>query len=124
MKAIEIIKKARKSKKISQNFMAQQLHIARSTYQAIETGTNNMNINDFFKIIEILEIPITYFSNTDLIVIEKEDLNKLEEYSYKINTIIQKIKYEEKTFIDTSQENTITQNDQVVINNYGEIKYK
>ncbi len=36
-----------------------------------------MNINDFFKIIEILQIPINSFNNQDLTVISKEDFNKL-----------------------------------------------
>lgn len=57
--------------------MAIKLGMARSSYQAIESGQNKMNINDFFKIIEILQIPINSFNNQDLTVISKENFNKL-----------------------------------------------
>ena len=57
--------------------MAIKLGMARNSYQAIESGQNKMNINDFFKIIEILQIPINSFNNQDLTVISKEDFNKL-----------------------------------------------
>ena len=54
MKALSIIKKIRKSRGYNQDYMAEKLKMARSSYQAIESGINNMNITDFFKIIEIL----------------------------------------------------------------------
>ena len=57
--------------------MAIKLGMARNSYQAIESGQNKMNINDFFKIIEILQIPINIFNNQDLTEISKEDINKL-----------------------------------------------
>ncbi len=91
MKTLEIIRKKRKEKKISQDYMAEKLKMARSTYQAIESGQNNMNIIDFFKIIEILEIPITLFANEEIAIIEKNDLNKLLIYSEEIQKIIKKI---------------------------------
>lgn len=91
MKSLDIIKFVRKQKHISQDTMAEKLRMARSTYQAIESGQNNMNINDFFKIIEILEIPITEFSENELIVIEKKDLEKILLHTEELNKIAKKI---------------------------------
>lgn len=91
MKALEIIKEKRKEKNISQGTIAKQLKMARSTYQALESGQNKMNIIDFFKIIEILEIPITLFAEEEIIMIEKKDFNKITQYSNELNKLINKI---------------------------------
>jgi len=110
MKALEIIKKNRKIKKISQDYMADKLQIARSTYQAIESGQNNMNIIDFFKIIEILDIPITSFSKEEIVIIEKNDLNKLLVYSQEIQKIIKKINDQTQNIEINDNHGTITIN--------------
>lgn len=91
MKALEIIKIVRKQKGFNQDYMAEKLKMARSSYQAIESGQNNMNIIDFFKIIEILEIPLTMFSEEEIIIIERKDLNKLLYHYNEMQKIIEKI---------------------------------
>lgn len=91
MKALEIIKLKRKEKGFNQDYMAEKLQMARSSYQAIESGINNMNIIDFFKILEILEIPLTLFSDDEIIVLEKKDLNELIYHSNEMQKLINKI---------------------------------
>lgn len=91
MKALELIKDKRKEKKISQETMADKLNMARSTYQALESGQNNMNIIDFFKIIEILEIPLSLFAGEEIIMIEKNDFIKIKQCSNELNKIINRI---------------------------------
>ena len=100
MKALEIIKIKRKEKDISQDEMADKLQMARSTYQAIESGKNKMNIKDFFEIVKILEIPLTTFSEKEILIIEKEDLNNLIYHTREIEKTVNKIKN------STIQENT------------------
>lgn len=114
MKALEIIKIKRKEKGYNQDYMAEKLQIARSTYQAIESGVNNMNIVDFFKILEILEIPLTLFSEQEIIVLEKEDLNKLIFHTNEMQKIINKI--------SKTSSITIGNNNNIQIGN--NIKYK
>lgn len=96
MKALEIIKEKRKEKNISQDTIAKQLKIARSTYQALESGQNKMNIIVFFKIIEILDIPITLFAEEEIIIIEKKDFNEITKYTNRLNKLVNKIAIENK----------------------------
>lgn len=96
MKALEIIKEKRKEKNISQDTIAKQLKIARSTYQALESGQNKMNIIVFFKIIEILDIPITLFAEEEIIIIEKKDFNEITKYTSRLNKLVNKIAIENK----------------------------
>lgn len=91
MNALQLIKEKRKKLKISQEEMAKKLNMARSSYQAIESGQNNMNMNDFFKIITILEIPINLFSDEELIIISKNDFEKLKNAIQELQNISKKI---------------------------------
>ena len=102
MRALEIIKFKRKEKGFIQDYMAEKLQMARSSYQAIESGINNMNIIDFFKILEILEIPLTLFSDNEIIILEKKDLNELKYHSNEMQKIINKV---EKTSTITIGDN-------------------
>ncbi len=91
MEILEIIKRRRKALKISQDKMANLLGMARSSYQAVESGKNNMNVFDFFKIINFLRIPITDFVNDKLIVISSSELSQLKESINTINKIIENL---------------------------------
>ena len=91
MDVLEIIRKFRQKKGLTQDDMAKKLNIARTTYQAIETGVNNLKVDDFFKIIKILDISLSMFSNEDLIVISKNDLLKLKNAADTINDITEKL---------------------------------
>ena len=71
--------------------MAEKLGMARTTYQAIESGVNNLKIDDFFSILKILDIPLSVFSNEDLIVIPRDDLVKLKYAASTIKDITEKL---------------------------------
>lgn len=51
---IEIIK-LRKSKKLTQKYMSEQLNMSRVNYCHIERGNHNTNIEQFLKILNILK---------------------------------------------------------------------
>lgn len=91
MDVLTIIRKFRQKKGFTQDDIAKKLGIARTTYQAIESGVNNLKIDDFFAIIKILEIPLSTFSNEDLIVISRDDLTKLKDAAATINDITEKL---------------------------------
>lgn len=92
IEALNLIKAKRKKLDITQKEIANKLGMARSSYQALESGKNNMSISVFFKIIEILNIPIYAFSGEQLIVISKYDLKDIEKYSTALNDITSKVK--------------------------------
>lgn len=98
MKTLEIIKQYRKAKGLTQEQLGAKLQMAKQTYQSIESGVSKLNIFDFLKIIEILEIPITLFVEDDLIVISKSDLENLEKYSKAIYDITSKISEQNKKY--------------------------
>lgn len=102
---LEIIKKERKNKKISQEEIAKKMGIARTTYQAIELGNIKLTFDDFIKIIKVLEIPITTFTNKNLIVISDEDLIKLNKASELLNSVTSKIS--EASYITIGDNNNI-----------------
>lgn len=91
IEALDLIKAKRKKLDITQKEIANKLGMARSSYQAIESGKNNMSINDFFKIIEILQIPITTFVDKDLIVISKDEVTQLSKCAEIIIEITKKL---------------------------------
>lgn len=91
MDILKKIRDIRKSRGYTQNDMANKLNMARTTYQAIENGVNNLKIDDFFAIVKILEIPLSTFSSDDLIVISKNDLSRLKEAATAINEITDKL---------------------------------
>ena len=77
MKPIEIIKVYRKKRNYTQEDIAKELNMDRTTYNNIEKGKNNLKADDFIKLINYLKIPIMELSEEELIVISKEDLEIL-----------------------------------------------
>ena len=58
---LEIIRYYRKKRHIDQATIAKQLKVARSTYQAIETGRHRLTVEDFVIITRFLKIPTLAF---------------------------------------------------------------
>ena len=92
MNAIEIIKIYRKKRNLTQEQLAKIIKIDRTSYNNLETGKTNLRADDFIKLVNFLNIPITELSNEDLIVISKKDLEimnrsikELSEISNRIN---------------------------------------
>lgn len=92
MNAIEIIKIYRKKRNLTQEQLAKVIKIDRTSYNNLETGKTNLRADDFIKLVNFLNIPITELSNEDLIVISKKDLEimnrsikELSELSNRIN---------------------------------------
>lgn len=95
---LDIIKEYRKKRGYTQEQLGKKIGMARTSYQSIECGDNKLNVIDFFKIIDILNIPITIFSKDDLLIISKNDLLKLENYSKAISEITSKITEQNKKY--------------------------
>lgn len=91
MDILEIIKLKRKEKGLTQYDMAKLLKLPRTTYQNIENNIVTLKIYDFLKIIEILEIPLIYFTEENYVVIPENDFKKLKKAANEITQITKKI---------------------------------
>lgn len=92
MDIIEIIKSKRIEANLTQNDMAKRLNMSRTTYQNIENNFVTLKVYDFFRIINILEIPLEIFQDEKYIMIEEDDYYDLKNASEKITNIINRIK--------------------------------
>ena len=71
MNAIEIIKQKRKELGITQDELSKKIGLSETAINKTEIGTRQLKLEDFLKIIKELNIPITKFSEEELIVISK-----------------------------------------------------
>lgn len=92
MDIIEIIKSKRIEANLTQNDMAKRLNMSRTTYQNIENNLVTLKVYDFFRIINILDIPLEIFQDEKYIMIEEDDYYDLKNASEKISNIINRIK--------------------------------
>lgn len=91
MNAIEIIKAKRVKLNIKQRELSSKLGLPLNGWQKIEAGVQNLRLEDFLKVIEILDIPITTFVDKDLIIISKEEVIQLNKYADAISEITKKL---------------------------------
>ena len=87
MDILDIIKSKRKEMRIAQEEMANKLNMPRSTYYNIEANVVALKACDFLHIIKILDIPLSYFTNEDQVVITKKDFEELKKASKIISNI-------------------------------------
>ncbi|KEF40468.1 putative transcriptional regulator [Schinkia azotoformans MEV2011] len=91
----ERIKKRRKEKKLTQEYMAEKLGITRQGYGHYETGRNEPDNQALLKIADILECSVNYLlgtsDNPTQTTSKSDDYNPLEE----INKIIKDLGLEE-----------------------------
>lgn len=120
MDTLQIIKEYRKKRGYTQEQLGLKLSMAKSTYQSIESGGCKLNVFDFFKIIEILDIPLSAFSNEQLIVISKYDLESIEKHSKALYDIASKVKDQNMSSIKTAENSNIQiGNFNTMTNNFG-----
>jgi len=75
-KLLEIITKARKEKKLTQQQLADKLGIVRKTYASYEANTSQITLEIFFRVLAILEIDVKDLFHTQP-NISKEDIDDL-----------------------------------------------
>lgn len=89
MKVIEKIEQIRKTKKISRNYVAEKLFIAKDTYRDIEHGRIRLSLENYLEICKILEInPMTLLNDSEdesFVLLSKKDINDLNRILNKIN---------------------------------------
>lgn len=100
MKAVEIIKQKRIQLKISQRELSEKLKLPINGWQKIENGQQNLKLEEFLYVIKLLNIPITTFSESELLVISKEDYNKIKKATELLNSVANKLKYQEINISD------------------------
>ena len=110
MKALEIIKKRRIQLKISQRELSENLKLPLNGCQKIENGSQNLKLDEFLKVIKILNIPITSFSDTELLVISKDDLDNIKKATELLNSVANKLKNQEINISDNHGTININQN--------------
>lgn len=69
------IKYLRKAKKMTQNYLADKLNIAKTTISAWERGANTPPIDQLEAMARIFEIPISYFFSDDLEMLYTEKVS-------------------------------------------------
>mgnify|MGYP003290131565 CR=1 FL=1 len=77
MNIINTIKTYRKKRNLTQFQVAEILKMDRTSYNNLETGKTNLRADDFVKLIDVLNIPLSELSKDELIVISKQDLDLL-----------------------------------------------
>ena len=96
MDYIDILIAIRKEKKLTQQDMANELNIARSTYSDIEHRKMKLNTEDFIKICNFFNISPSFVNNdTDKIniTVTKEEANQLKNIKKIIDKINNQIDY-------------------------------
>lgn len=91
MNPIEIIKKKRIKKGLTQKELSDYLKLPKNGWQKIESGNQCLKLDDFLKIIEFLNIPLTAFSQEEIFIITKNDLFELTKNVNNIKKITDKI---------------------------------
>lgn len=114
MDILDIFKKRRIELNITQRELSNKLGMAINAYQKIESKTQDLKLDTFLKLINILEIPITTFLNDDLIIISKEDLNKIKDATELLTTVTEKLNNQTKY---SNNSNNITVGDGNTITN-------
>lgn len=96
MDYIDILIAIRKEKKLTQQDMANELNIARSTYNDIEHRKMKLNTEDFIKICNFFNISPSFVNNDSEkinITITKEEANQLKNVKRIIDKINDQIDY-------------------------------
>lgn len=96
MDYIDILIAIRKEKKLTQQDMANELNIARSTYNDIEHRKMKLNTEDFIKICNLFDISPSFVNNDSNkinITITKEEANQLKTIKKIIDKINDQIDY-------------------------------
>lgn len=91
MDILEMRRLKRKEKGLTQYEMAKLLKLPRTAYQNIENNTITLKVYDFLKIIEILDIPLAYFTDEHYVVISEDDFSKLKKAANEITQITERI---------------------------------
>lgn len=65
MDILELIKNARKAKRMHQDEIAKKIGIAKETYRDIENGKIRLKLDDYIKICEVLELSPAIIANDD-----------------------------------------------------------
>ncbi len=117
MDILEIIKKRRIELNMTQREISSLLGMSINTWQKIESKTQDLKLDVFLKVISILNIPITMFSNKDLIVISKEDLNKIKDATELLTEVTKKLNSQQININDNHGNISFGSGDNV-INNY------
>ncbi len=96
---LDLIKRYRRKKQMNQNDLAKKLNMPRTTYQAIESGRNHLKLEDFARIVNILQIPLGDFEDSDCYVLRlsKEDIEDWVRIMTKINNTIEIMNEKKKT---------------------------
>lgn len=101
MKPIEIIKKYRKLRHVTQSQVADLLNIKANTYNTIENGKTYLKADDFIKLLQYLDIPVNELSEDEFIIISKEELEKLNKSVEILNQITKSINEKANTKNET-----------------------
>ena len=112
MNVIEIIKFYRKKRNLTQGDIASFLGMDRTSYNNLETGKTNLRADDFLRLVNYLNIPITELSKEELIVISKNDLERLNKTVNELNDITNRI-----------NETSKSKNVQNIFDNHGTINF-
>ena len=88
---LEIIRYYRKKRHIDQATIAKQLKVARSTYQAIETGRHRLTVEDFVIITRFLKIPTFAFDEKAAYIINltEDEIRYWNQINEKISLSVQ-----------------------------------
>lgn len=71
---IENIKKVRKEKGVSHEYLAHQLNISQAAYSKLERNDTKLTVERLYKISEVLETPLTDLLEVDTKTIYNQDL--------------------------------------------------
>jgi len=75
MDPIEIIKQFRKKKNMTQSELSKKLKLPINAWQKIESKNQSLRITDFFKVIKILNIPLSIFDENNNYLISSNQMN-------------------------------------------------
>lgn len=91
MEVIDIIRSIRKGKKVSQKKIAKILNMTIGGYSNIENKYSNLKADDFIKICDFLNIPLTTFSGKKAIEFDNKEIENMKKISKKILEQIEQI---------------------------------
>lgn len=107
MDVMNLVKTFRKKRGYTQEQIAKTLGIDRTSYNNLERGKTNLRADDFIKLINYLDIPITALSKEELIVISKRDLESIEKHSRALYDITSKVKDQNSNSLGTTKNTNI-----------------
>ncbi len=99
---LQLIRSYRKKRKYNQQYLADLLKVPRTTYQAIESGRNRLKLEDFTRIVNILQIPLSELEEEDhyLVDLTKEDILQWSQVFTKFQTAIEIVENEKEVKIN------------------------